>query len=1097
MIKKVSLSLLAVFFVFVLVAFMPTKGGKNLTTFQLYNVAMAAGCVIENPESGQGSDGTPASEDSGDDNGFGAGSQNTLGPTTKYTAAALLAQNTSNVDPKSRGPLTLDHLYDRNGYPENDGKEVKVIQMFLNVIRPGGEPVATSGAGSMGNETEHYGRLTAMAVERFQHQYGGGFQAPESFPDAFNNFGPCTRYIMNVMLNDYMESHPDFRQRVDGVLRIGGGVPATSVTATGVQSGSTVTNRTTAPASCFVTSTNLCTALSTNLAPGACDEGVVNSRCTSRVTNQQVATLQAYLLRFTDKNYFNGEITCPTGYYGPLTATAVNEFIQDHPEWGSSAGTYVARRVAGCTVGATEQPNTNTTVGATLRANITQSTPTTNPGVAFRIEWNATGGAQTCVISDQTTSSVIASGFNTTGSASYAPTALGAHAINITCVNLAGRTASMDIVHTVIPVSENTSLLPCSIKGQASTTVTGKVLTCDGAKYIDCANVNNYGVSACNPFAIQQSGLGSLIVENNASKVCDVAPCIKNIKINTLVGTTNGFVWREDRQKWFFGGAVGTTYPADIIAVSAGGAAMVGFSLFKVEDYLASVATNPPTAPDLNKAINRIEITAPAGTTPPPTVNVQGYLSASSPAECPGNTIHRCVTLTVTTSDGSPGAVLRKDDATQPWLGTLTNVDVTNGGVFWLYKASDKTSTGFLYALNIAAPAAASVGSPSGSVTFDAVNPDVTCVSATNTCTCKAASCNVNVKIGSLTNTGYGYVYRTDRSAWFYGDNKVGVSNTADIPPVSSGGAAEVRFYLYSSLGYNNGGVPNTSGLLSTTPLIVKVATAVAAVTHNGVCGSYLGNWCSVGSAAATPVLSNGVYTWRCNSTDGGQPSPTCSYTPPAASIPQPTFNAVQSPANSSWCRITSDVYVYRVDRSAWFFGPSTGYGDADGIPSTGVTFRLYTANQYTNSMAVPTPYSSTNLGGYIKAIKVLPNCSTSVVSTTANPLTTQELIASALGGANTTSTGVVAGASTGQLTVDLSYGANNPVDQVELLQTLLNKLINAGLSTTGFFGDKTLAAVKSFQLIYAEDTYLKAGLSAPSGVVGELTRQKINALAQ
>lgn len=52
------------------------------------------------------------------------------------------------------------------------------------------------------------------------------------------------------------------------------------------------------------------------------------------------------------------------------------------------------------------------------------------------------------------------------------------------------------------------------------------------------------------------------------------------------------------------------------------------------------------------------------------------------------------------------------------------------------------------------------------------------------------------------------------------------------------------------------------------------------------------------------------------------------------------------------------------------------------------------------------------------------------------------------------------------------------------------------GVTETGYFGPVTQAAVMSFQKTYAAEVLLPAGLTQPTGFVGQLTRSKLNKLA-
>lgn len=78
-------------------------------------------------------------------------------------------------------------------------------------------------------------------------------------------------------------------------------------------------------------------------------------------------------------------------------------------------------------------------------------------------------------------------------------------------------------------------------------------------------------------------------------------------------------------------------------------------------------------------------------------------------------------------------------------------------------------------------------------------------------------------------------------------------------------------------------------------------------------------------------------------------------------------------------------------------------------------------------------------------------------------------------------------------LTTNLWPGDFNPVDQVKLLQTFLNTEMLSRLPVTGFFGPMTLAAVITLQNRYSAETFVKAHYNAPTGFVGQYTRDLIN----
>ena len=76
-----------------------------------------------------------------------------------------------------------------------------------------------------------------------------------------------------------------------------------------------------------------------------------------------------------------------------------------------------------------------------------------------------------------------------------------------------------------------------------------------------------------------------------------------------------------------------------------------------------------------------------------------------------------------------------------------------------------------------------------------------------------------------------------------------------------------------------------------------------------------------------------------------------------------------------------------------------------------------------------------------------------------------------------------------------LRPGNGNNALEVQKLQTFLNRQLGTALPVTGFFGPMTTVAVKQFQIRYASDILAPAGLTVPSGFVGTMTLNKMNAL--
>ena len=71
--------------------------------------------------------------------------------------------------------------------------------------------------------------------------------------------------------------------------------------------------------------------------------------------------------------------------------------------------------------------------------------------------------------------------------------------------------------------------------------------------------------------------------------------------------------------------------------------------------------------------------------------------------------------------------------------------------------------------------------------------------------------------------------------------------------------------------------------------------------------------------------------------------------------------------------------------------------------------------------------------------------------------------------------------------------GRNNDPEQVKKLQQFLNDFENAGLPVTGVYGPLTVAAVKAFQIKYADEILTPWGENVPTGIVYQTTLRQIN----
>jgi len=105
--------------------------------------------------------------------------------------AALLAQIQqlqAQLSSNNGGSMSSSYNFTRNLTLGSTGEDVKALQQFLNA---NGYTVATSGAGSAGNESTYFGTLTKNALAKFQ--------AAKNISPAVGYFGPITMSAIKSM----------------------------------------------------------------------------------------------------------------------------------------------------------------------------------------------------------------------------------------------------------------------------------------------------------------------------------------------------------------------------------------------------------------------------------------------------------------------------------------------------------------------------------------------------------------------------------------------------------------------------------------------------------------------------------------------------------------------------------------------------------------------------------------------------------------------------------------------------------------------------------------------------------------------------------
>ncbi len=78
-------------------------------------------------------------------------------------------------------------------------------------------------------------------------------------------------------------------------------------------------------------------------------------------------------------------------------------------------------------------------------------------------------------------------------------------------------------------------------------------------------------------------------------------------------------------------------------------------------------------------------------------------------------------------------------------------------------------------------------------------------------------------------------------------------------------------------------------------------------------------------------------------------------------------------------------------------------------------------------------------------------------------------------------------------ITTYMKFGNTNDVAEVKKLQSFLKNTEGINVDINGIFDEKTLAAVKTFQAKYVNDTMAPWGVSTPTGQVYFTTKKKIN----
>ena len=130
-----------------------------------------------------GGNGAPVASSGGGGGGGGGGGYN---PAISAVPGVSPATPSPNAQPSAMA-LSVSPVFNRTLSPGAKNDDVKRLQQILN-----SDPdtrIASSGAGSPGNETTFFGQATKKAVQKFQVKYG----VAKSGDTGYGNFGPKTK----------------------------------------------------------------------------------------------------------------------------------------------------------------------------------------------------------------------------------------------------------------------------------------------------------------------------------------------------------------------------------------------------------------------------------------------------------------------------------------------------------------------------------------------------------------------------------------------------------------------------------------------------------------------------------------------------------------------------------------------------------------------------------------------------------------------------------------------------------------------------------------------------------------------------------------
>ena len=112
--------------------------------------------------------------------------------TTAECGSTSTVQSSSDKTPKTDAKVFTDKLF----WGGENTEQVRALQVFLNAH---GFVLATSGAGSPGNESTVFGKRTWRALKRFQEAHADVILTPQGKTEGTGVVGPATMALLNEL----------------------------------------------------------------------------------------------------------------------------------------------------------------------------------------------------------------------------------------------------------------------------------------------------------------------------------------------------------------------------------------------------------------------------------------------------------------------------------------------------------------------------------------------------------------------------------------------------------------------------------------------------------------------------------------------------------------------------------------------------------------------------------------------------------------------------------------------------------------------------------------------------------------------------------